>query len=204
MDSCARSVSETETCRVIFGVVLCVGDSLLTGARDEFGLSVPKLLGDELSKDSQNWIAVDECVAGETSGVLLRRLYKVVRSYPEATDVVVSVGTNDAKRKALPVSCFSRNYAEIVRTARVLKRHCYTCLIPARSGFGAPDYIDNNAITNYNKTIIKLSLRFPDTITAVDITSVSTRHRADGVHFNDRGNRWVAKEIASTIRAARS
>lgn len=190
---------------MIYGVVLCIGDSLLTGARDEAGFSVPKLLGDELSTDGQQWIAVDEGINGETTGSLLRHLYRTVRSYPEARDVVISVGINDAKEPGLLPAYFERNFNEMFKTLLILKSRCYVCLIPNRRGFGAPDYVDNALISEYNKIIRNLlSVKWRHAGVIVDLTKVSSGHRADGVHFNLEGDRWAARTIASVIKKARS
>ena len=189
---------------MIYGTVLCLGDSLITGARDEFGLSVARILGDDLSVDDQMWIAVDEGVNGETSGDLLRRAYRVVRSYPEARDVVLCVGMNDAKTPGLPSDIFRRNYEELLRTLAILGKHCYACLIPPRDGFGAPDYIENRFLERYNQIIEELATRDSHSVSVVDLTSIPSRLRADGVHFNFGGDTWAAKKIAAAIMSARS
>ena len=189
---------------MIYGVILCVGDSLITGARDEYGMSVPKFLGDELSTKNQKWLGIEEGVNGETSGELIRRLYKVVRAYPEAKDVVVCTGTNDAKTPRIPPHVFHRNYEEIFRTMVILNKHCYACLLPVREGFGAPDYVDANAIGGYNASIRGLAEENADFVSVVDLTDVPKKARPDGIHFNAWGDQWVAKKIADTIREARS
>lgn len=184
---------------MIYGFVLCIGDSLLTGARNEAGLSVPRFIGDELSMGQQKWIGIDEGVNGETTGELLRRLYKVARSYPEAKDVVVCVGTNDAKRPRVSSGVFKRNYAELLRTLEILKKRCYVCLLPVRSGFGAPDDVDNKAIEQYNRIIREMAEENPDFVSVVDLTNVPTKCRDDGIHFNLQGDRWAAKRISGVI-----
>jgi lysophospholipase L1-like esterase len=189
---------------MIYGIVVCLGDSLITGARDEAGLSVARILGDCLSVNDQKWIAVDEGVNGETSGSLLRRAYRVVRSYPEAKDVVLCIGINDAKVPATSEDVFRRNYAELLRTFAILGKHCYACLIPPRNGFGAPDYIDNHVLMDYNRVIEELAKSASPFVSIVDLTSIPARLRADGVHFNFGGDAWAAKKIAATIMSARS
>lgn len=188
---------------MIYGVILCLGDSLLTGARNEVGLSVARFLGDELSVGGQHWVAVDEGVNGEKSGDLLRRAYRTIRAYPEAKDVVICVGTNDAKKPSLSPDVFGRNYAELLRTAAILGKWCYACLLPERSGFGAPDYIDNEAILRYNMAIEKLAKEWRS-VSLVDLTRVPRKCRADGIHFNLDGDKWVAKKIADSITTSRS
>lgn len=183
---------------MIYGTILCVGDSLLTGARDEYDLSVPMLLGDCLSRGSQQWIAIDEAVNGETSGSLLRHLYKTVRGYPEAKDVIICVGTNDAKIPALPDNHFIRNYIEILKTLTILGRRAFMCTVPQREGFGAPDRINAEAVDRYNECISNLAM-IDSSMTIVDIRKIPKGYRPDGIHFNNKGNQWVAKKIAETL-----
>jgi len=194
---------------MIYGVVLCLGDSLLTGARNEEGLSVARILGDELSINGQHWIAVDEGVNGETSGELLRRAYRTVRAYPEAKDVVICTGTNDAKKPGTSPDVFRRNYDELLRTLAILGKWCYACLLPERDGFGAPDYIDNEALQKYNRVIRDFAEARTvsgnwRSVSLVDLTGVPKKCRSDGVHFNMMGDRWAAKRIAASIIASRS
>jgi lysophospholipase L1-like esterase len=188
---------------MIYGTILCVGDSLVTGARDKYGLGMPRYLSDCLSIRDQTWVAVDEGENGETSSALLRRYYKVLRAYPEAKDVVLCIGTNDAKTPAVPAEVFRRNYSELLRTSAVLKKFTYCCLIPKRNGFGAPDYIDNDFVGQYNDVIEGLLDHFPLTW-IVDLTGIRGWCRDDGVHLNARGNLWFAQTVASAIRKARS
>ena len=190
---------------MIYGTVLCVGDSLLTGARDEVGLSVPHFLSEELSVMDQEWVAVDEGVNGETTGTLLRRFYRTVRAYPEAPDVVLCVGTNDAKGEGVPAEYFCSGYCALLKTTMILKKHCYACTIPERNGYGAPDYINNGMIRAYNGVIKDLVEGFwKSTATLVDLRKVPAACRDDGVHFNLEGDKWAATKIASVILKTRS
>ncbi len=188
---------------MIYGTILCVGDSLITGARDEHGLGMPRYLGDILSAQDQLWAAVDEGVNGETSAQLLRRYYKTLRSYSEARDVVLCIGTNDAKTPPVPAKVFKRNYLELLRIGAILRKMTYCCLIPKRVGFGAPDYIDNGAIDEFNDVIQTMIEDFT-MAWQVDLTGIEKGFRDDGVHLNAKGNLWFAKKVASEIRAARS
>lgn len=186
---------------MIYGTVLCVGDSLLTGARDEYDINVPMLLGDALSIKGQKWLAIACAVNGETTSSLLRHLYKTVRAYPEAKEVVVCVGTNDAKEPALPENLFRRNYEEIVKTLSILQRRALTCLVPQRDGFGAIDLICPRAVSSYNKIIRTFTSPH---IIPVDFRKVPKGFRPDGIHFNFEGDQWVAQKIAETIIKSRS
>lgn len=175
----------------------------MTGARNEAGLSVPMLLGDALSINDQKWIAVNEAVSGETTGSLLRHCYKTVRAYPEAQDVVVCVGTNDAKVPALSRAHFTRNYRELTKILAILKRRAFLCTVPKREGFGAPDRLDADVLKTYTEVIWDSHRAFPGS-TIVDFAKVPKGNRPDGVHFNLAGDQWAANLIASSIMKANS
>ena len=193
----------------IYGVVLVVGDSLVSGARDEFGLSMPRELGRLMSERySQHWVAVEKGVNGETSSQLLRRFYDVCRSYPEAAEVVVCVGTNDAKAEvATPPEIFDQNYREIVRTIKILKKPVLMCKVPQPEGFGAPDRIRADLVDLYNKTIMKIahegSPKGHHLVWYVELDKVAAAHRADGIHLTHAGNVWFAHETLLIIERER-
>lgn len=186
----------------IYGTVLCCGDSLISGARDESGLGMPQYLGRHLSEDyDQSWIGIDEGVNGETSAELLRRFYKVVRSYPEVAAVVVCIGTNDAKAPGVDPNDFADNMKDILRITRVLGKPLILCALPLRGGFGAPDVISNKKIAAYNRAIRRLSKADPR-IELVELDRESVCNdtcRDDGLHFNQRGNMQFAGEVKSAL-----
>jgi lysophospholipase L1-like esterase len=194
----------------IYGVVLVVGDSLASGARDEYGLSMPRELGRLMSERyKQNWIAVEKGVNGETSSQLLRRFYDVCRSYPEAAEIVVCIGTNDAKADvATPPEIFEQNYREIIRTIKVLKKPVLMCKVPPPEGFGAPDRIRPDLVALYNDVILKIahegSPKGHHLVWYVELDKIAAEHRADGIHLTHAGNIWFANETLRIIERERN
>jgi lysophospholipase L1-like esterase len=194
----------------IYGVLLCIGDSLISGSRDAFGLSMPRELGRLLSKThGQSWIAVEKGVNGETSPQLLRRFYDVCRAYPEASEIVVCIGANDAKQEvATPPNIFKANYRELIRTAKILNKPILMCLLPIPSGFGAPDHVDIDLIKAYNKIIFDLAHeggpKGHHLVWYVESNEVPEGMQCDGIHLTHEGNIWFAEKVMAIIERERS
>ena len=76
--------------------ILCLGDSLTFGARDEYHSSYPshlsKLFWDHEKKEV---FCLNYGINGETSGQLLRRIYSNVQSCSESRTALIMIGTND-------------------------------------------------------------------------------------------------------------
>jgi len=194
----------------VYGIILCIGDSLISGARDSLSLSMPRELGRLLSKKyDQAWIAVEKGVNGETSSQLLRRFYDVCRAYPEASEVVVCIGTNDAKQEvATPPEIFEQNYRELIRTTKILGKPLLMCLLPKPHGFGAPDHIDTALIDAYNKIILKLahegSPKGHHLVWYVESNKVPDGMQCDGIHLTHEGNVWFAEKVAEILDRERN
>src|SRR5262249_36289329 len=81
----------------IYGVILCQGASLTYGARDPDGMSYPLYLARRLSeRHGQTWLTVNLGVPGECWAEIWRRNLRELRAEPEATEVCLWAGTNDA------------------------------------------------------------------------------------------------------------
>jgi hypothetical protein len=83
----------------IYGLIACQGDSLTYGSRDPDGMSYPIYLGRLLSrKYGQTWATVNLAVARDGWAEIWRRNYHELLSLPEAREVCLWAGTNDAKQ----------------------------------------------------------------------------------------------------------
>jgi len=194
---------------MIGGVLLCVGDSLTHGSRDEFGLSYPRLLGRMLSeKYSQCWVGVEKGINGEESSETLRRFYDVVKSYPEAAEVVLWIGVNDAKKPGLSPEMYEANLREMVAICKFFGKPIVVATLPKQIGFGAPDFIDNELIEKYNERIMALNEEvFKNkyhTMWYVNLHEVPDAMRSNGVHLTHKGNVWVAERVMAIIERERS
>jgi lysophospholipase L1-like esterase len=184
---------------MIYGTLIFFGDSLTYGSRDPDGLSFPIFFARNLSKDTgQMWNAVNLGVPGETTADMLRRSYVDVKKYPEAKDIFLLAGTNDA-RDNVCLETFKENYIDIIKDFKILGKRIYCCTIPLKNGFGSPGYeLNVNVLINsYNKIIREVA----DIV--VELEDLDKDCFIDGVHFSHKGNLEVARRIDKVLRENR-
>ena len=190
---------------MIYGSILCIGDSLTYGSRETYRRDYPFYLSRILSERyGQDWVAVAEGIPVETSSELATRAYRTIKKYPECFEVVILCGTNDTKDHIQhPAWVYAENIEHILRVCRVLKRKPYLCSIPDMVGFGAPDYSvrGKKRIAQYNADLRKLGRR--QSVPVVELTRFPASAYSDGVHLNTKGYELVAKRVAEAIVAER-
>lgn len=188
---------------MIYGVILCLGDSLTNGARSEYVRGYPEELADFLSeKFSQSWVCVNRGINGETSPELLKRAYSEMSSTGDAYEVIVLCGTNDAKETvATPLEMYKKNLEGIMRIAIVKKKKPYLCTIPQLMGFGAPDYTAWTAkrIKDYNNIVRELAKKYKTKLVELEQGVFQKEDYADGVHLNYAGYKKMALKIGGAI-----
>ena len=187
----------------VYGMNVLIGDSIAHGARDEHNLSPARLIGRSLStRTNQNWVCVEEGINGETTSDLLRRMYQTVKKYQEAAEVIVCIGTNDAKPTPVSEKMFRDNYDELIRIVKMLKKPCYVCTLPHRKGFGSPSRPQNDAIDSYNEVIRELAETHGCGI--IPLHKLPEKMKCDGVHLTHEGNQWFADRVVEALMKDRS
>ncbi len=187
----------------IFGVILCQGDSLTYGSRDPDGMSYPLYLGRLLSRrHGQTWVTVNLGVPGECWAEIWRRNYREIMSLPEAAEICLWAGTNDAwKGRSLEQSLTACE--AVLDQCRAAGRLVYLATLPGKRGFGAPrePWTMNDAVVKLNDAYRRLTTerRLP----LVDLAALPAEHFVDGIHLSQEGNRWVAERFADAIEARR-
>ena len=180
---------------MIYGFILCLGDSITNGARDEYNRSYPFELSDLMSErfPGQAWVCINRGENEWTSAHLLRNTFDITKSYSKAFEVVICIGMNDSKPNIrTPPEMFKKNVHGILRILGVLGRHVYLCSIPDFGGFGC---------INYDLESVKLVERYNDILREVsdvrfvDMSGFPEECYADSVHLNNTG----AKEMASRV-----
>lgn len=183
---------------MIGGVILCVGDSMTNGARSPRGF--PHIVGDILSqKFEQNWIGINKGINGQTSCGLINRVFDVMKSYGMAHEVIVTIGSNDAKDKvATSMDVYAANWRYIVNCAEFFSKKLYIGLVPDMVGFGAPDYNNscNKRIREYNAFLVK---EYSSKYQIVDFTGMKLDKYIDGVHCNLSGYHEMAEKFVDVI-----
>jgi len=190
---------------MVYGFILCIGDSLTYGSRENYGRDYAFYLGKILSeKYDQGWVAIAEGLPGETSSELATRVYKTIRKYPECYEVIFLTGTNDSKDNIItPVEIFKENIEQILRVAKVCKKKVYLCTIPDMVGFGCPDYTvrSSHRIEEYNKVIE--SMAEDNEVKLVELRGIDENMYSDGVHLNCEGYKEIARRVSEAIISER-
>lgn len=190
-----------------YNFVLCVGDSLVHGARDPYGSCFANELTEYAEKEFGGvWIGIEKGVNGETTADLMRRYYDQVRSYKEAYEVCLLIGTNDAKDEcSTPPDRYRRNMERFYQMAMVEKRKLFIGLLPGRVNALAPSYgakFEDN-LKLYNEQIRQL-VNNRKGVWGVDLTGLPDDHFADGLHFSNLGNKEVARRFGQSIWMVRN
>lgn len=182
----------------IYNTILCLGDSLTFGARDEFHRGYPAELAKLLNnKDSnQFWVVINEGKNAERSGDLLRRLVKTLHQYPEAYVVLIQIGTNDTLN-FVPKEIYKDTVSQIIRTCQVFEpvpggRKIILGSLISLKGFGLMSYSLQSSVflEKYNETLRELSKEL--NVLLVDLVSLS-EFRIDKCHLDNSGYKEMAK-----------
>lgn len=191
----------------VYGHILCLGDSLTHGARDNYGRCYPMELSDMLWYEyGQKWICIEEGVNGEISSDILRRSISVMRKYPDATEVVLLCGTNDSKDTVnMPPDVFRKNIEGIIRIASTYDKEVLLCTIPDLQGFGAPDYSQDSKgrIYQFNSMIRDIADLNKNVKELIELKGIPGEYYADGVHFNNDGYKEIARRVMKAIQNKR-
>lgn len=187
----------------VYGIIICQGDSLTFGSRDPDGMSYPLYLGQLLSKKySQTWVAVNFGVPGECWAEIWRRNYRELLSVPEAGEVCLWGGTNDAwKDRSIEQSVIACE--AVLAQCRAAGRFVYLATLPGKRGFGAPrePWSMNNNIEKLNDIYRKIAAE--RRLSLVELVDLPQEHFVDGIHLSQAGNVWVAEKFAAAIEARR-
>ncbi len=187
----------------IYGVILCQGDSLTFGSRDPDGMSYPLYLGRRLSeKHGQTWATVNLGVPGDGWPEIWRRNYREILAVPEAGEVCLWAGTNDAKL-GRSVSQTLVACEAVLDQCRALGRTVYLATLPGKNGFGAPrePWSMNALIEQLNGAYRRIAEE--RRLVLVDLAKMPREHFVDGIHLSQEGNLWVAEQFADAIEARR-
>ena len=180
--------------------ILCVGDSLTYGARDEYHSSYPA----ELSRlywerDRRQVHCVNHGINGETSGELLRRIHSNTRSCPDARIALLLVGTNDTFLPQDP-GIYRDNLRQVVQVLEFHGKTVFLGTLPPILGPGLPNYPREAAATAacFNR-IIRETAEEHDCY-LVDHSSLGP-YVIDTVHLNHAGYAEMADLWYQAIEA---
>ena len=180
---------------MIWNEILCLGDSITFGARDEYGRSYPAELGKILTeKTNEFYYCHNYGISGETSSDLLKRSWNNISSKSNSKIMLLMIGTNDTQ-SGIPSEIYEDNLKQIISIAYVHKMHVIVATLPKLEF--TPIYLSNTSyIYKYNKVIHRLSKTM--NFDVCDMTGVE-EHYIDGVHFKNSGSVELAKRFSDSI-----
>lgn len=180
---------------MIWNEVICIGDSLTYGSRDEYGRSYPAELSVLLEKETNEyWICHNYGINGETSSDLLRRAWKNITTHDSAKIICLLIGTNDTKIP-IPEEIFQDNIEQITKICLINKKFLIIGTLPI---IKLNSYYRNNLeyVDKYNKIIQGMSKKF--NIEICDLGNLES-YLVDGVHFGNAGYKEIAKIWSKSI-----
>ena len=129
-----------------YNSVLCVGDSITFGSRDDKGSNYPLEMESILEeKAGELWICIGDGICGETSSDLVHRFYKLISLYyPKIYEICLFEGVNDAKdeKNTLP-EIYSKNIEHCIKICKIFGKKLFLGTIPEKKGILAPSYGKN-------------------------------------------------------------
>jgi lysophospholipase L1-like esterase len=166
--------------------ILCVGDSLTFGARDEFHSSYPAELSRLFNeREGRPVYCVNHGISGETSGQLLRRIYANARSCPQARVALLLIGTNDTWLPQ-PINIYRDNIRQIIGVLREGREWIGVGLLPPIFGPGLPNYPRDGAIQVQGFNAVLREEACKSECFLADFTELG-RFIIDTVHFGHEG-----------------
>ena len=180
---------------MIWNEILCLGDSITYGARDEFGRSPTIELSKIMTEQSgEVYICHNHGISGETSSDLLKRTWDACKSRKDSNLAFLMIGTNDTQ-KAIPTDIYEDNLRQIITMCRIHGMHVIVATLPSL-GF-TPLYFKNSfLIDSYNDVIMRLSIEMDFDV--CDMSGVEEFY-IDGVHFTNEGHKEIARRWALKI-----
>jgi len=176
---------------LILNRILLLGDSLTSGSGGRYRKNLGVYLAEQALGYGIRLRPYVIAKPGWTSSDLLSHLATV--EWPDVREVVVWIGTNDAK-ESVPVDEFEENL-EVLKAWFANKR-LFFCTLPYLDGYGSQGYDidDNEFIEEYNEVIRKNEL-------VIEMPSVE---RPDGVHPDHEGYLQIARTIWDAVMSVRT
>ena len=180
---------------MIWNEILCLGDSLTYGARDEYGRSFPVELGKILSeKTNEFYICHNYGINGETSSDLLRRSWNILKSNRSCKIATLLIGTNDTKGPT-PLRIYEDNLRQIILSIKANGMKPIVATLPELKF--SPYYAENREWTTiYSGVIHDLSKKYNFRICELDGMG---DYLIDGVHFGNEGYKEIANRFSKII-----
>lgn len=182
---------------MIWNEILCLGDSLTYGARDCYRRSYPVELGKILyEKTGELYVCHNHGINGETSSDLLRRLWPILKSNKECKIALLLIGTNDTKQPT-PLGIYEDNMRQIIMSIKANGMKIIAGTLPPLTF--SPSYARNREYTEkYSELIKHMSKPSRYSFDVCDLQDLGS-FLLDGVHFDNRGYKEIAKRFSKIV-----
>jgi lysophospholipase L1-like esterase len=180
---------------MIWNEILCLGDSIIYGARDEYDRS-PTIELSKIMKEKtgEAYVCHNHGISGETSVDLLKRTWDAASRRINSNIVLIMIGTNDTQ-KAIPPEIYEDNLRQIIDICRIHGMHIIVSTLP-KLGMTPLYFKNSNLISSYNDVITKLAGELQ--LDICDMSGVEKDY-IDGVHFTNAGHKEIANRWANKI-----
>jgi lysophospholipase L1-like esterase len=181
--------------------ILCVGDSLTFGARDEYQRSYPAELSRLYWEKQRRPVYCHNAgISDQNSSQLQKRILSQSRSCPQANIALLIVGTNDTFLPQLP-EIYRDNLRQIVAVLKAHHLNVGVGLLPPVIGTGLPNYPRDaqKQVDTFNQ-IIQEQAR-ADAIFVADFRKLG-EFIIDTVHMNHAGYCRMAEIWLDAIQAS--
>ena len=180
---------------MIWNEILCLGDSITYGARDEYDRS-PTIELSKIMKEKTGevYICHNHGISGETSVDLLKRTWDAASRRKNSNIALIMIGTNDTQ-KAIPKEIYEDNLRQIIDICRIHGMHIVISTLP-ELGMTPLYFKNSNLVSSYNDIIVKLADELK--IDICDMSGVEKDY-IDGVHFTNAGHKEIANRWANKI-----
>jgi len=181
--------------------ILCFGDSITNGARNEFHRNYPMELSQIIQDTTGQYVhCINKGINNETTSHMLDRAYDVIKAYREANIMLFLGGTNDSKIP-VPGDIFRNNVESILMLANSFSLKPFVGLIPMISGTCLPCFSQekgNESIKEYNEILLTICEK--SNIVYTDFRNISSEYFCDGIHLNYAGDKKMAAIWYETIK----
>lgn len=172
--------------------ILCVGDSLTFGGRDEYHSSYPSELSRLYWEQKKKTVyCVNHSTNGITSGQLLSNIYSIAKSCPQAKVALVLIGTNDTQIDQQP-DIYKDNLRQIIAVLKETYNSIGLGILPPIIGPGLPNYPKDGQkqVDVFNDIIIKSAEEYGCFL--ADFRNLG-KYIIDTVHLNHNGYKKMAE-----------